>query len=675
MTVDPVTGLVEWLSPIPGSHIICIAVSDGVQTTYHSYGLGIPFTMEVISEPETYGPRYTPYWYRIEVDNPTGRPLSFVLSDNYYGYYSCDVPRGMTVDPVTGLVEWLLPIPSDDRYYICIAISDGVETIYDEYWLYTPFTMEVTSEPVERGFPSVPYRYQIEVDNPVGLPLSYALSANSYYSDYCDVPPGMTVDPATGLIEWLSPIPNDDDYNICIAISDGVETIYHDYWLEISSAPVVTSKPATIAPRDVPYRYQIEAYSPTGLPLTYAFYYYSPPTGMTIDPNTGLIEWPSPVLERFGWDRGIGVAISDGVETTYHYYWLTISSAPVVTSEPATTAPRNTPYRYQIEAYSPVGLPLSYAFDYSPPVGMTIDPATGLIEWPSPTLGNYYNRIRVSDGVETTYEDYRPTISSKPVVTSEPVTWGFPNAPYRYQIEAYSPLSLPRTYAFEYPDYIPSGMTVNPATGLIEWLSPALGRYWIRVTISDGVETIYQSYDLTISSAPAIASTPVTEAPRNVPYQYQVEAYSSAGLPLTYAFSYPPPEGMTIDPGTGTINWLLPIVGEYHIGIAVSDAVGTTYQDYWLTISSAPIVTSDSMARGFFNLPYQYQIEAHSPAGLPLSYAFRSRPPSGMTLNPATGLIEWPSPTLGSYGIGIAVSDGVETSYRYYGLTINLPPP
>jgi hypothetical protein len=77
----------------------------------------------------------------------------------------------------------------------------------------------------------------------------------------------------------------------------------------VNAPPEITSVPGTFATVGLPYTYDVEAVDPDpGDILTYSL--LSPPAGMTIDPQTGLIEW-TPVSEDVG-ENLVQVAVEDG---------------------------------------------------------------------------------------------------------------------------------------------------------------------------------------------------------------------------------------------------------------------------------------------------------------------------------------------------------------------------
>ena len=140
-------------------------------------------------------------------------------------------------------------------------------------------------------------------------------------------------------------------------------------------------------------------------------------------------------------------------------------------------------------------------------------------------------------------------VDRPPEVTSTPVTTATVGAAYSYDVEATGKPAP--TYSLTVK---PSGMTIDPATGLITW-TPAVGQgglHDIVVTAANAGGTDDQSFQVAVSEAPAITSTAVTTAKVGAAYSYDVEA---SGYPaVAYSLSVCP-DGMTIDAATGIISW------------------------------------------------------------------------------------------------------------------------
>jgi hypothetical protein len=71
--------------------------------------------------------------------------------------------------------------------------------------------------------------------------------------------------------------------------STGEEVISQEIVI-LNSAPVITSSPQAQKMKSALYRYQVVAEDPDGDPITFSLS-PSSPHGMTIDPQTGLIQW------------------------------------------------------------------------------------------------------------------------------------------------------------------------------------------------------------------------------------------------------------------------------------------------------------------------------------------------------------------------------------------------
>jgi len=85
----------------------------------------------------------------------------------------------------------------------------------------------------------------------------------------------------------------------------------------------------------------------------------------------------------------------------------------------------------------------------------------------------------------------------------------------------------------------------------------------------------------------------------------------------------------------------------------------------WL-FNQAPIITSDPILNVIWNTEYVYDVEADDPDGDVLTYSLAVSP-SGMTIDPDTGVIEWiPTVESGLYQVVVEVSDGRETAIQSF---------
>ena len=117
----------------------------------------------------------------------------------------------------------------------------------------------------------------------------------------------MTIDPNTGLIQWTR-IEQDIGPNTPVTVrATNIEDFdEQSFTIEVlGHSPVIISQPLTTAPADSMYYYDVDA---NGIPApTYSL--LVSPNDMTIDPNTGLIQWMPDYFD-------IGLEIPITVEAT-----------------------------------------------------------------------------------------------------------------------------------------------------------------------------------------------------------------------------------------------------------------------------------------------------------------------------------------------------------------------
>jgi hypothetical protein len=173
------------------------------------------------------------------------------------------------------------------------------------------------------------YRYQALVANPDGRPLTFDLPVK---------PEGMAVDPATGVVVWVPRALQLGSHRVLLRVKDdrGLVDI-QDITLVVArgnTAPVLTSTPPEQAVLARPYRYQVLAQDAEETALQFAL--EQAPAGMTIDANTGRIDWTPAVDQVRGHDVTVMVRDGRGGKARQSFS-LTVAAdaanrSPVVTS-------------------------------------------------------------------------------------------------------------------------------------------------------------------------------------------------------------------------------------------------------------------------------------------------------------------------------------------------------
>jgi hypothetical protein len=195
----------------------------------------------------------------------------------------------------------------------------------------------------------------------------------------------------------------------------------------------------------------------------------------------------------------------------------------------------------------------------------------------------------------------------------------------------------------------PSGMTINSGTGEISWPVPDVSGspYTITVNANNACGSDSESYSLTVGgSAPSIDPIPNDLATCGTAYVSNTKTVTGGSAPFTWSLAGSPPAGMAIEPTNGKIGWPNPLASgsPYTIQVSVSCPCGTDTKSFQLTVDPSPPVLSP-IGDVILVCGAPYTSPAPSATGSSLPYGWSlSGEPAGMTIDPDSGVISWPSP-------------------------------
>lgn len=345
-------------------------------------------------------------------------------------------------------------------------------------------------------------------------------------------------------------------------------------------APEITTTAPNTAVVDELYIYDVTATADPS--ATYSL--VTPPEGMTINPDTGIIYW-TPAITQTG-QYSITVEATNIAGTDSQQFALAVGQPPIITSTPGTSGVVGDLYTYQIEDTGTA--PVSYAFTtttYIPPTGMSIN-SNGLISW-TPTSGQntaYTIEIEVKNAFGLDTQQFTIDVTERPDITSSAPLTAVINTLYNYQIVASG--DTPITYALTDTTFTPpTGMTIN-GSGLISWTPiPAQeGAHTIEVQAvnASGVDT--QQFTIQVYVPAEVSSSPVTTIAQGLTYNYDVEA---TGTPAFTFSLIDAPTGMTIDSASGLIKWHVSAdypLGNVNIKVRVSNGGGMDEQTFVIEV-------------------------------------------------------------------------------------------
>jgi RHS repeat-associated protein len=695
-TLDPQTGLLTWVPPpVAGVYHFTVSVTDGrggqdQQAFDLTVGIDNPnFPPVIRSQAPGTVTLGRGYLYQVMATDDDQDLLYYDLTQ---------APAGMSINAHTGLIEWQPTANQLGDSAVVVRVQDGRGGVDTQQFTVTvvqgqPHTPpQFLSTPPSQVTVGQNYVYVVQATSPYGESLSYDLPTH---------PDGMVIQGVTGYLTW-TPTPDQvGTFDVVARVRDteGGSQLqsFSITVIPINQPPVITSVPPQPATVGLPYQYQARAQDASGSSLTFAI--RTAPSGMAIDPATGLLTW-TPTADQAG-SQSVAITVTNagGAQSVQSFNLQVVATPtpnqpPSISSAAGAAVALGQTYYYAVKATDPDGDPLTYSLKVAP-AGMAID-SSGLITW-HPTaaqLGPNPVLVHVDDGrggsAEQAFTVQVVTQQSNhpPSVTSTPPLAATVGSLYAYNATGNDPDGTPLVWSL---DAAPTGMSIDPAQGTVRWTPTAdeLGsqNVVLRLTNGGGL-SVTQSFTVTVRAVnvpPVITSAPPTQAGAGQAYSYAVRASDADGDSLTYSLTADP-AGMTIDPATGMIRWTPTAaqVGTQSAAVLVDDGQGETATQTWNVVVSAtpilrpPTITSMPSSAGTVGQAYTYQVAATDPQGQALAYSL-GQTPAGMTIDPSSGLVKWtPGATqTGTQTVQVIATDqaGLAANQTYsLSVIVNQPP-
>jgi hypothetical protein len=181
-----------------------------------------------------------------------------------------------------------------------------------------------------------------------------------------------------------------------------------------------------------------------------------------------------------------------------------------------------------------------------------------------------------------------------------------------------------------------------------------------------------------VNHPPQFISNPILDATEGQNYSYQAQAVDVDNQRITYSLSFGP-VGMVINATTGLVTWrpTAQQTGNQRVEVLADNGnifLGKTRQSFNISVkrvNKAPIVRSTPYTDVTVGEEYVYPVVAEDPDTDALNYSLL-KAPSGMTIDPKTGVITW-TPKEGQVGkakVSVAVTDGKLTARQDFNVTV-----
>jgi hypothetical protein len=578
-------------------------------------------------------------------------------------FFADNLPPGATFDQVRGLLTWT-PGPQAAGTYpdVVLSVTDGLHTVSRSFTILVAPVNEAPSlaKPADRTVrEGEPIRIQLQAFDPDASRFTNDASRLRYFSDF--LPGGATIDPATGVFEWTPGFTQAGTYTIPFSVSDGTNVTTQSTTLtvlNVNAAPVFDPfggleilenqtlffRAFAFDPDNPAFVPQDRLFDNTLTPLletdpTVTYQVSGLPTGSTFDPVSAQFEW-KPTFVQAG---------------TYN---VTFTATDEGTGQGTGSAPGAVP------------VPLSTT--------ITV-PITVLNTNRQPVLPDIPNQV-VDRGTSLTLPVQATDEDGDPIqlVATGDIVGGVPQA-------------LPRFVAFQDNGDGTGQFTFQPGFG-------DRGNYTLNLFAIDngdggGAATILTATETFVVQVNSPSEPPVLEyvgdkvAIVGQALQFTVRATDLDQDPLIFTMTGLPTNA-TIAPGvqygTAVISWTPTSeqLGTYTVAIRATDngnngAGAPAFTEETIAVKAhianqSPILAPIGNRTATEGQLFQLQLQATDADGDRLTYS-ASNLPSGATLDPATGLVQW-TPNFfqsGTYdNIGFTVSDGNKSQTETISITV-----
>ena len=385
------------------------------------------------------------------------------------------------------------------------------------------------------------------------------------------------------------------------------------------------------------------------------------PSGITLNSTNGVLSGTTNAVGTFS----IFVTATDqnGCTGTGAQYDLTINCQTITVTNPGVnTGTVDAPFSQTFGVSGNLGT-VTWSETGPLPVGITLDPGTGVLAGTPTTKGTFPITVKATDTngcFNNPPSSYTLTINCQTITVTNPSTnTGTVDAPFN---QTFSQSGAHGTATFSIGSgSLPAGLTLHP-DGVLDGTPTVKGPFSITVLVTDanGCTGTGPTYNLTINCQTITVTNPSTNTGTTGTFFSQQFSQTGGHGTTTFSTLSTLPTGFTLDPSTGILSGTTNQHTNFSIVVVATDSNGCTGTGatYNLTINCQAIsITNPVNNTGTVNAPFseQFQQSGGLNGG---TFATVNTLPNGLTLDANTGVLSGTPTQSGTFNIIMSFTDG-----------------